>query len=521
MRFGKSLEGEGVEYTRIAENLLAGRGYVGIFANGTQLNFPPLYPVLIALVSLVLPSAEIAARVVNVLFGAALIIPVFKIADELYGRRAAIVATIVVTFHPVLLVGSASTFSEVSYLTLLLSAVFWLVRWITTQRARNAAFAGAFFGLAYLVRPEAFLLAGEFTVLGLVAALLVKERRALLLRGAAVLPLAFAVVASPNVIFLTRATGKLRLEAKGTLAYEWGRRINQGMSYQEAVKGIGEDLSEQGVFMRPNRDVINGASYTTREYLAFVMRAVRRNVGTIDRTIVDEKALGSPLLFGLIVLALFRTGWGKQRLLMDGVLLITTGTVIAVLGTVQEIWFRYFFSLLGIFAIWMAKGACDVGDWAAATAGSMTGDERRRQLIRTAATGLSIVAVLGLAWSRIRDVGQFSEAACAECVNAGRWLAKQSSAHKWVMAGEDRVAYYAGADLMYLPYARSDLAIRYVAKRHPDYIVLEDMTADGFPYTREWLTNGIPDTRAELIHEERGPMARIKIYRWRDPAPSP
>jgi hypothetical protein len=517
----KSLEGDGAEYARIAENLLAGRGYVGVFANGTQLNFPPLYPVLIALVSLVLPSAEIAARVVNVVFGAALVIPVFRITEELYGRRAAIVATIVVTLHPVLLVGSASAFSEFPYLTLLLSALYWLIRWITTQRTRSAGLAGAFLGLAYLVRPEAFLLAGEFTVLGLVAALVIKGQRSLL-RGALLLPLAFGVVASPNIIFLARATGTLRLQAKGTLAYEWGRRVNLGESYQEAVKGIGDDLSEQGVFMRSNREVVASVSYTTRDYLAYAMRAAQRNVGTIERTIVDERALGSPLLFGLIVLALFGTGWGKQRLLTDGVLLITTGTMVAVLlGTVQAIWLRFFFPLVGIFAIWMAKGACDLGDWAADTAGSMTGNERRLQDIRIAATGLSIVAVLGLAWWGIGDVSHFREAACAECVSAGRWLAKQSSSHKWVMAGEVRVAYYAGADLMYLPYARPELAIRYIAKRHPDFIVLDDMSAVGFPYARDWLARGIPDARAELIHEEQGPNAQIKIYRWRDLAPTP
>jgi hypothetical protein len=292
MRYAKSLEGEGVEYTRIAENLLAGRGYVGIFANGTQLNFPPLYPVLIAAVSLVVPSPEFAARAINIFFGAALVIPVFKIADELYGRRAAIIAAIVVTLHPVLLVGSTTTFSEVSYLTLLLSAVFWITRWITTQRMRCAALAGVFFGLGYLVRPEAFLLAGEFTVLGLVAVLMSKERRALT-RGVAALPLAFAIIASPNIIFLTKATGKLRIEAKGTLAYEWGRRINEGMPYQEAVKGIGEDLSEQGVFMRPNRDVINGASYTFRQVSR--LRAPRRSAQRRDHRSNDRRRQGARL----------------------------------------------------------------------------------------------------------------------------------------------------------------------------------------------------------------------------------
>ena len=41
LRHGFAMEQEGVEYARIAENLRAGRGYMGMFANGTPLNFPP------------------------------------------------------------------------------------------------------------------------------------------------------------------------------------------------------------------------------------------------------------------------------------------------------------------------------------------------------------------------------------------------------------------------------------------------------------------------------------------------
>src|SRR5271157_2566192 len=88
LRHGLVLDQEGVEYARIAENLLAGRGYVGILNNGTQLNFAPLYPLMIAALSLVVRNSELAARLTCIAFGATLVIPMFKIADRLYGRRA-------------------------------------------------------------------------------------------------------------------------------------------------------------------------------------------------------------------------------------------------------------------------------------------------------------------------------------------------------------------------------------------------------------------------------------------------
>ena len=42
-----NIGGEGAEYARLAENLIKGRGYVGIFGQATQLIFPPLYPLTI------------------------------------------------------------------------------------------------------------------------------------------------------------------------------------------------------------------------------------------------------------------------------------------------------------------------------------------------------------------------------------------------------------------------------------------------------------------------------------------
>jgi hypothetical protein len=75
--------------------------------------------------------------------------------------------------------------------------------------------------------------------------------------------------------------------------------------------------------------------------------------------------------------------------------------------------------------------------------------------------------------------------------------------------------YYAGAAMTYLPYASGDLALRYVAKARPDFIVLEEEMKIELPYLAAWFDNGIPDARARLVYDEGGPgRERIKIYRW-------
>ena len=515
-RHGLAIDQEGAEYARIAENLLAGRGYVGIFNNGTQLNFPPLFPMMIAGLSLVLPNTELAARAINIACGALLVLPMFRITDRLFGRRTANAVAALVVFHPVLIAVGASTFAEGPYLTLLMAGLFWLIRWVDSRRTSASLMAGMFFGLAYLVRPEAFVMVGVFVALGLGAALLVRGagRRPILL-GALGLGASFAVVAAPNVVFLTLSTGKVRIEAKGTLAYQWGSRINAGMPYEEAANGIGEDLSDQGVFMRPNLEVINSASYTTREYLAYLLTAARRNIPQIRDVIVNEPAFGSYFFFALMVLGLFGAPWEKRQLAPAGILLATTAMTIVVLLTVQQLWFRYFYSLLGLGLIWGAKGADILDDWARNTLAGIGARPALREAGGRVFKWASLVAVLGLALRNLPDVSQFHESLSEERVVAGRWLAAQSTRPAWIMDTGLQVAYYAKGDLMFLPYAGSDLALRYIAKRHPDYIVLHSIAKEALPYTKAWFDQGIPDKRAVLVYDQSdSPREHIRIYRW-------
>lgn len=511
---GLAIEQEGAEYARIAENLLAGNGYVGMFNAGVQLNFPPLYPLMIAVVTLIVGNAELAARAINIALGAALVIPMFRLAEMLHGRKVAVTTAVLVALHPVLIAGAASTYSEGPYLTLVMFAMLWLARWVIHRRVSASIATGVLFGLAYLIRPEAFLLAGLATVGGFIATMFVMEGRRTIV-GSLALLCAFSVVAAPNVAFLTYSTGKLRIEAKGTLAYHWGQRINQGMSYLEAANGIGQDLSDQGAFMRPNLDVIQSTSYSLREYAEFVVSAAQKNVGKIVRTVTGEPSFGSPWLFALVVLGLFRSAWTRQRLSIDGLLVVYALVSVLVLLTVQALWFRYFYSVLGMMLFWAAKGADELSDWSRATVRSIAG---RDTIARAAGEGLKWLVLVFVLLGSLRNivyVSQFGESLNRERKEAGLWLAQQAPGHKWVMDLNLQVAYYAGADLMYLPYADADLALRYIVKRNPDYIVLTGGGQSDVPYTGKWFSEGIPSPSAQLIYDQpRSGGERIKIYRW-------
>jgi 4-amino-4-deoxy-L-arabinose transferase-like glycosyltransferase len=150
---GAVIDNEGAEYARIAQNLRSSHTYMGMFNNGTQLNFPPLFPLMIAALSFVLPSTELAARVVNVTLGTALVVPLFKLAERMYNRKVACMVGVMAALHPLLIAGSVSTYSENPYLTFVMFGVYYVIRWVEEQRFETCILAGVFFGLAYL-SPE-------------------------------------------------------------------------------------------------------------------------------------------------------------------------------------------------------------------------------------------------------------------------------------------------------------------------------------------------------------------------------
>src|SRR6266851_8063644 len=122
-----AIESEGAEYARIAENLRNGVGYVGLVTPGSELLFNPLFPLLIAGTSFVTHNYELAGRLVALIMGGLLPLPVFGIASRLFNRRVGFIAAILALLHPLLLNLSFTVFSEGPYATLFLFATYVVV----------------------------------------------------------------------------------------------------------------------------------------------------------------------------------------------------------------------------------------------------------------------------------------------------------------------------------------------------------------------------------------------------------
>jgi dolichyl-phosphate-mannose--protein O-mannosyl transferase len=223
----------------VAENLAAGQGYIGLSGN-LQLLYPPLFPGLIALGTALFEHAELVARIIDIVFGAALVVPTFLITRLIGGSRVAAVGALLVAFHPYLMAMSTVILSETLYTFHLLAGAYCVVTSVGTYSLPRAAVSGVCLGLAYLVRPEGMI----FAILAAIALVVFWRGQAWVrLRMAAALVLCSVTLAAPYICWLSSVTAELMLEGKSADNYAAKRQLIANVPVGEWYFGIEEALN--------------------------------------------------------------------------------------------------------------------------------------------------------------------------------------------------------------------------------------------------------------------------------------
>jgi 4-amino-4-deoxy-L-arabinose transferase-like glycosyltransferase len=533
-----AIESDGAEYGRIAENLRKGIGYVGIVTPGRELNFSPLFPLLISAASFVTSGYAEAARLVSLILGALLPLPVFGIALRLFNRRTAFVASALAILYPLLVNLSFTVLSEGPYATALLSAVYVVVRALSRPSIRLWCLVGGAFGLAYLVRPEAvapLLIAAVFALTATQGTLAMRCKRAV----AAIA--VFAALALPWVIFIYRSTGKVRLDGKSAIVFALGGRILAAQANREAGRGlpagqhdepssapnveswqpweekwassaVNAQLEGTGIWMRPNADVIR-ETITFKQFTHILRKGIRHSLPAFFEQL-SSRWLGAPFLPALALLGAVRRPW-RQPLASSRlfVLLVPATTVLATFS-VLWIFSRFYFILAPFLLLWAANGLVEVGRWTKATAtaagwrgfGSVTSE----YLI----PGLIGLAVIAYPIKGVRALDVFKEGSPSSLVakDLGLWIRQQQNRPVRIM-GTIPLTFHADAEFVQFPYCSAELALRYLDAVKVDYVILHR----GERYTRyyeDWLAKGIPDSRAERVDVPLDVNGEFVVYRW-------
>ncbi len=285
-----------------------------------------------------------------------------------------------------------------------------------------------------------------------------RQTRRVVLRSCALLT-SFLLVATPYVIWLSTETGQFRWEGKTPYNIAVIIPYSTGMNGDEAQYGIDKSLEEVGTTNRPDLSVISGANFTISDILRVVTFNSPPNYKYLVKSIIIGSYFGSPILFALAILGLFRKPWVYESIITH-IYLVVVVLGVPFLSLVLAPFFdmdtRKIFLFLPVMIIWAANGVALLSQWACATmrlAGSK-GSIARRAGIAAGLTSCALVVITASYGVRkVWDLTAFDYKS-QPVKQAGRWLDTLAPGPKTVMDASTILAFHARASYVHFPQRR-------------------------------------------------------------------
>src|SRR5262249_50619106 len=198
------ISSDGIHYIAAARHF-----YAGDFSGGLGSVYPPAYPTLVALTYGLIGDWELAGQIISLACGVLLLFPLYLLADEVYGRKVAVIACFLGAISPYLARYAVHVRTESPFFFLSMVVLLLFYQGIITGNSRRIFYGGLVAGFAYLVRPEAigFLVIVPIT---LMVTWWFKRERGFVwfARAFALLFIGFFIFALPYVVYLSSASGK-------------------------------------------------------------------------------------------------------------------------------------------------------------------------------------------------------------------------------------------------------------------------------------------------------------------------
>ena len=478
-----------------ARNLATGRGYT--FFNGVpDVYLTPLYPLLIAGLYLVSHNLELVSRLCYIVLGAALTFPIYGIAREMYGRRTAIIAALLLAVYPALTAAELywGTMTEPLYFLVAYAGLYAALRALRDESWVAHIAAGALLGMAYLTRGEG--IAYVVAVGGALALIRLFERRLftkdVLLRLLAMAG-AFLILAFPYWVYLRIQTGQWMISGQAGMTYITCISLAYGdvAGFDLATWGL-DQAGREVVFFSPDIVSFSVFDHALTNPAAFA-RLVYQNVRDFLGTLVSIRML-PVFLLPFLALGLFDFAWDRRRLKKELLLIASTAPALSfLLFFVQE---RYIGAVLPLLVIWVAHGLDRWGSWMTDTLTRLLGGRRVKEVWGHVITGVPVALLLVFFVLMLpreaagTSLGSYRSAHR----DAGLWLAESMEPGAIVMSRYPAIAFHAGANWVPTPNATISEVLRYAHSHGADYFVLDE---------RE--TVSLRPQLADLIQTEKAP----------------
>lgn len=521
-------------YLWLGRNWLSGQGYS--FTGYSDVHHTPMYPLLSGLFylltrNLVIGQAQamqLASDICYVVFGILLVIPIYLLTKEMYGRRAALVSASLVAVYPAISTAPLfwGTLTEPPYYFFVYTGLFLVLLAMRRENGVSASFGrgwwafllgGMFFGMAYLTRPEAI----AYVAIGAAVIALVRLFEKRLLKRTTWISLiiyliGFLLFFLPYVYYVYQETGSWMVSEKAGVTFVTciGLSESNTVAFDQATWGLDSTGLEVFFFSRESYHVnmLDVIRAYPSEFLQLVVRNVRRFVSGLL-----SLQLFSYYLLPLMGVAFFRTAWDKRRAKGELLLLASlTPVLVFLLFFIQD---RYIATMLPTLAIWLGLGAYELGVWLCDTLSNLLGERELARFWRRLFTALPTIAlVLFLAVLQPRVIAQYTSTGSfrLEHKTIGLWLKENIPSDSVVMARYPAIAFYADSRWEPTPNATVPEVLKYAQASRVDYFVLDELEVmDLRPQFLPLLRGENLPAELQLVHVEDSPSGKLIVFRLR------
>lgn len=488
-------------YLRMAENLAQGMKPFDI-SGMTDTHYAPLLPMLIVVLNLVFHNFILSGYLVVAIFGALLVVPAYYLTRELIGERVGLMAAALTGLTPFFIGTSEYIYTEMLYIFLLLSAVYFGWVMLARRRLLHGAMAGLTLGLAYLANPSTLF----YFVILLVLVPFVALRKGgwqRLLTVAAVFGAVFLLFAVPYIWYLHHELGRWTYSGKFVAGNIYSATYNvprdNTKDWEKALLPLNDDGTEIKVLLLEQDSNLNNPINFA---LHFPVQAAKNFVKQLY--VLHSKVMQRifPLwLLPLLGLGLFARGWDRRRAVVIGYLSLMTMPVLLVLSMLT--FPRFFMPFIPFGMIFVAIGWRQLEDWGRQTAARIADPERARRWQRLAPWIIGMLVVVP-----VLAMGAFTllkQNYSVEYKEAGQWVKDNEGSGHTIMDREFSATYYARGTAVLLPYDSYERTTNYARLKGVDYMIIGRQAINDWRPDLARLTDSDAAAHPEwkLVHSSR------------------
>lgn len=506
---------DGASMARLGKNLVES----GRYSFGENYNwgifFPPGYPVFIGLVNLLFDNLYFSGKIISLFSSLMTILLCYLIGKELYSEESGLFAAFAFSINPFMLETSYAVSTEAFFLMFLAISIYLFMLSLRKRDLIIFFFSGVSIGLSYLIRPEGLLLL-LLPVIAVFRSDIYGKGRWLSRLGITLV--VFILVASPNILFLKKETGKLQLSGKNSYLavfleaglaglQEAGPEANKDdLRYDRAVYSIeGDGMSLKGLNKKQDVSVLGFIIKRPSKFFQDYIRNFREASYVLFKLLL-------PVIFPLF-LTFFVTGFSTSK---KSLTLIFFSLTLFLIYPSFFILIRHFFPTAILLIILSSSGFAQ-SQFISSKLLHFIG-KRGKWIIRHIKPMIVFICIIGsvrFAFSTNIFDKVFIP---VEHIKAAEYL-KETYSPEYeefnVMHRVPWISYYSGSRFTMLPYAGYSDMISYAKRYKVDFIVIDGRTTVRLWENYDELINMEKhNDEVELVYEDDS-VEMIKVFKVR------